>query len=126
MQPAEREDSGGVTYVAALRRKAGTSREEFAAAWLGQHRRLARGLPHIESVEFMPVSADAGIDSGFDGVGLLRFASLELLQESLRSERAAELRADTSRFADESSVIRMVLTTTPREPGTAPRMMGEA
>lgn len=99
-----------IRYVAVLKRRPGTSREEFLTAWLGEHRALASALPHVLRVEFQPsVALDAG-EPEFDGVGVLEYASLGLLRESLASDRARALRAHTSTFADSDATVRAVVT----------------
>lgn len=98
-----------IRYVAVLRRRASSSREEFLAAWLGEHQSLARALPHVRAVSFQPAVPVPGMEQTYDGVGILEFDSIEDLRSSLSSEQALALRAHTATFADPASVVRAVV-----------------
>lgn len=98
-----------IRYVAALRRLPGSSVEAFLEAWLGEHRALARALPHVRSVVFQPSVPVPGMELSYDGVGFLDFDSLDDLRASLSSDQALALRAHTATFADAESVVRAVV-----------------
>jgi hypothetical protein len=98
-----------IRYVAALRRRPGSSAEQFLEAWLGEHQRLAHALPNVRAVLFQPSVVVPGMDLPYDGVGFLDFDSLDDLQSSLSSEQALALRAHTATFAETESVVRAVV-----------------
>ncbi|MBI1377322.1 MAG: EthD family reductase [Frankiales bacterium] len=98
-----------IRYIAVLRRRPGSTTEEFLAAWLGEHRALASALPHVRSVLFQPTANVPGIDQAYDGVGFLDFDSVEDLRRSLASEEALALRAHTATFAEPGSAVRVVV-----------------
>ena len=109
-----------IRYVAVLRRRPGSSTEEFLAAWLGEHEPLARTLPHVRGVAFQPAVAVAGMEQEYDGVGVLEFDSIEDLQSSLASEQALALRAHTATFADPASVVRAIVAPSPDDAAGSP------
>ncbi|MEI8057783.1 MAG: EthD domain-containing protein [Actinomycetes bacterium] len=104
-----------ITYVATLRRKPGTTREDFLNSWLGRHQQLALALPYVQQVKFMPAVEVSNVSSEYDGVGLLEFRSVAELEESLASEQALILRADTATFADTSGAARVVVSDSPQD-----------
>jgi hypothetical protein len=98
-----------VRYVAVLRRRPDVTREVFLASWLGEHLSLARQLPHVADVQFLPTCEEAGGDDAPDGVGFLDFPDLGSLEESLASEQARALRAHTATFADSAAAVRVIV-----------------
>lgn len=98
-----------IRYVAALRRRSGSSVEEFLESWLGEHQSLAWELPLVRSVVFQPAVDVPGMDQVYDGVGFLDFDSVDDLRSSLSSNQALALRAHTATFADASSAVRAVV-----------------
>ena len=98
-----------IRYVAVLRRRPGTTVEEFLSAWLIEHQSLARALPHVRDVAFHPAVQMEGMVDSYDGIGHLDFDSVDDLRSSLASEHAATLRAHTATFADTESVVRVVV-----------------
>lgn len=100
-----------IRYVAVLRRRQGSSVEDFLSAWLDEHQALARALPRVRTVCFQPSVQVPGMESAYDGVGFLDFDSVDDLVSSLASEQALALRAHTATFADPASVVRTVVVT---------------
>ncbi len=98
-----------IRYVAALRRRTGTSRLEFETAWLGEHRALARALPQVRRVDFRPGLPIDGLPGAYDGVGFLDFDDQTALRASLASSIAKRLREHTATFADADSAVRLVI-----------------
>lgn len=95
-----------IRYVVMLRRRPELSREDFLAAWLGQHLAMARDLPGVVDAVFMP---SASVDSDYDGVGYLDFVDLEAMQAALATQAALTLRAHTATFAASEEVVRCVV-----------------
>lgn len=106
-----------IRYVAMLRRREGSTLDEFCAAWLGEHRSLALALPLVRRVGFHPTVQGSGPDPEYDGVGFLDFDSLDDLQQSLASAEAKRLREHTGTFADAGRAARAVIELP--EPATA-------
>ena len=106
-----------VRYVALLRRRPGTSREEFLQSWLGHHRSLAGQLPGLVRLEFMPTLDDDATDGTFDGMGYLDFPDRRTMDAALASQQAKALRAHTQTFADSGSAVRLVVQVPPRGAG---------
>jgi uncharacterized protein (TIGR02118 family) len=94
-------------YCVLLRRSGGVSRTQFLRRWLDEHRKLAEQLPGLDGVRLLPVEEPA---DGFDGVGLLFFASRKAMESALASPAAARLRSHTATFADSDASIRMLLS----------------
>lgn len=113
-----------IRYVAALRRRPGSSVEEFLEAWLGEHQSLAWELPLVRSVVFQPAVVVPGMDQTFDGVGFLDFDSVDDLRSSLSSDQALALRAHTATFADASSAVRAVVDPDAGAAGPTPGLGG--
>jgi hypothetical protein len=101
-------------YCVLLRRSGSVSRAEFLRCWLDEHQKLAERLPGLDGVRLLPVEEPA---DGFDGVGLLFFASRDAMDSALGSEAAARLRSHTATFADSEAAIRMLLS----DPGAGPQ-----
>ena len=94
-------------YFVLLTRQAGLTREEFLAAWLGEHRRLIGELPGLVRASQLPVADQA--DGGPDGVGMLYFRTGADLRTALASAASAKLRAHTETFARSAEAVRLLL-----------------
>jgi uncharacterized protein (TIGR02118 family) len=108
-----------IRYVAVLRRRAGSSTQEFLDEWMGRHRELAAALPGVRRIEFQPVVTVDGVEPTYDGVGFLDFTDLASLQASLASPEAKRLREHTQTFTDSNATLRLVVQP---EAGTRPHV----
>lgn len=105
-----------IFYTVLLWRLQGTTQQEFETSWLGEHQRLARGLPGIIDVRLLPrAPRSTDIPESPDGIGLLVFASLADLDAALCTPLAATLREHTSTFAEADRTVRLVA----RDPAVA-------
>jgi hypothetical protein len=98
-------------YCVVLARRDDVSREEFLAAWLGEHRKLIGELPGLADAQLLPVTDPA--PGGPDGVGLLYFRTGAQLRSALASPAALRLREHTASFAKSAEATRLLLTTDP-------------
>lgn len=97
-----------VRLIALLKRKPGTSHEEFLTYWRERHGPLVAGTKsgqHARRYEQLP---SASGDTGFDGVTMQWFDSVEDFHASLREDDYGEIAADIERFLDSSSLIWML------------------
>lgn len=94
-------------YFVMLTRRADLTREEFLAAWLGEHRRLIAELPGLVQASQLPVAGQE--DGGPDGIGLLFFRTGADLRAALASPPSARLRAHTETFARSADAVRLLL-----------------
>ena len=93
-------------YCVVLQRRPDVTREDFLRLWLDEHRALARELPGVESVVFLPTVDE---DPLADGVGILTFGSAEVMKVALVSDVAERLRAHTETFARSADATRLTL-----------------
>lgn len=66
-----------IKRVSLVRRKAGISREEFLAHWMGPHAEIVRRLPGVRGLRFGVVHGWSPADAAWDGVGEVWFDSIE-------------------------------------------------
>ena len=96
---------GPVRLIAFVKRREGTTREEFLEHWRDRHGPLIRDTPglarHIERYEQM--AARPGDRSGWDGVAVQQFRSWSDFVGLLSDPAAAAMRADEEAFLDPAS-----------------------
>lgn len=76
-----------------LKRRADMSREQFSDWWLGDHARLALGLPGLRGLSFNLVEGDG--TGEVDGVSELWFDSQAAFEAAYASEHGRAVAADS-------------------------------
>lgn len=100
------DDAAAVTLFAFVKRKEGTTRDEFLQYWRTVHGPLIRDTPElggrVQRYEQHPARADDR--SGFDGVAVQEFASWDDFLAMLSGPAGEAMRADEGNFLDPSSI----------------------
>jgi uncharacterized protein (TIGR02118 family) len=97
-----------IYYTVMVYRRSDLTQAEFESVWLGEHASLARRVPGVVGVEFMPRYQLDDQDRGPHGVGRLLFDDVESLSSALGSAEAKVLRQHTAVFADSNASVRMI------------------
>jgi hypothetical protein len=104
-----------IKLVAMLKRKPGTTHEEFLDHWLNRHAPLIAGTPeiarHIVRYEQLPVTsaADWMASAGVDGVTVQWMTGPEAFEAFISEPKYAELiEPDEARFLDRDSLVWMI------------------
>lgn len=93
-----------IKRISMVRRRAGMSREDFAAHWLGPHADVIRTLPGIRG--YVVNLADDPETAGWDGIAEVWFDSIEDVELAFGGEEAkALLAADRPLFVGELVVF---------------------
>lgn len=95
-----------IRYVVVLARNDDLNHAGFRRLWSEEHLPMIRELPGLVDVELLASLRD---DSGYDGVGLLRFRTQADLDAALQSEPARKLREHTATFSKSEDAIRLLL-----------------
>ena len=84
------------------KRKAGMSREDFAAYWLGPHAARARKVPGIARyvINLAPDLSGSGREMAYDGFAEAWFATEEDMRASARSPEIRAVLADEPNLFD--------------------------
>jgi len=92
-----------IKRISLLRRKAGMSREDFLAHWMGPHAEIVRQLPGLRGLRFNVVDRWSPDEAGWDGVGEVWFDSAEAALAAFATEPyLAMLQADRPKFVGEA------------------------
>ena len=94
-----------------VKRKEGTSREEFLEYWHHSHGPLIRDTPGLgdQTLSYVQHPSAPEDRSGWDGVAVQEFASWEAFLGMISGEAGELMRADEANFLDSSS-IKVVFT----------------
>jgi uncharacterized protein (TIGR02118 family) len=84
------------------KRRAGMSREDFAAYWLGPHAEKAKRVPGIKRyvINLAPDLSGSGREMAYDGFAEVWFESEEAMRASGRSEEIKVVLADEPNLFD--------------------------
>jgi uncharacterized protein (TIGR02118 family) len=94
-----------VKLIACLKRKDGSTREEFDEYWGGTHAPLVKKIPGVvKYVRCLAVGGVGGAEPAFDGVAEVYFSDLGALGAGMASPDGQAVAADTAKFADSGSV----------------------
>jgi uncharacterized protein (TIGR02118 family) len=101
-----------VTLIAMLKRKAGLSHEEFEQHWRDRHGPLIASIPdvarHVGSYSQYPRAVAPGHftgSSGFDGVTVMTFESLDAFEAFISEPSYAEVHEDERLFLDLDGMV---------------------
>ncbi|MGE3073372.1 MAG: EthD domain-containing protein [Dehalococcoidia bacterium] len=93
------------------KRKAGMSREDFAAYWLGPHADKARKVPGVARyvINIAPDLSGSGREMAYDGFAEAWFANAEDMRASGRSPEIREVLADEPNLFDLSTRFSLIV-----------------
>ena len=96
-----------IKYVILLKRRPDIDHATFLRIWHDEHVPLLRQLPGIRGIELLDTLDVPDYVSGYDGVGLLSFDSMEAATAAFASPAGQAARRHTPTFADSSGALRL-------------------
>ena len=93
-----------VKLIALLKRKAGTSREEFAQRWMKEHIKLSTKMPGLRgyriniAIDYQPEGD--GVEPIYDGTAELWWDTVEAMEAAFASDEGVVAGVDADQFAD--------------------------
>lgn len=92
-----------VKLIALLKRKPGTTQQEFAARWLGEHTKLSAKMPGLREYRINIAIAHQPDDAAgpvYDGTAELWWDSMEDMEAAFASPEGVTSGVDADSFAD--------------------------
>jgi len=106
-----------IKRISFIRRKAGMTREEFAAHWMGPHAAIVRQLPGLLGLRFGVVQQWMPAEAAWDGVGEIWFDSIAVAEQAFKTEPyISQLIEDRKKFVGEAQSCFVEETTVLKPP----------